>query len=186
VKIGAKDGTIVAWESESWGTGGPGGGGSPPLPYVFNIPNQHKQHTSVATNIGPARAWRAPNHPQGCLIAMSALEDCSAAKHEPARFFLKNIDLTGPRAQVYRDELKIGADLIGWDKNWHPRGDKTAGPIKRGLGLSIHTWAERDMPAIATSPSTDGSVELKMGTRIFGVAHARYSLSWLPIPSACR
>jgi xanthine dehydrogenase YagR molybdenum-binding subunit len=66
VKIGAKkDGTIVAWESESWGTGGPGGGGSPPLPYVFNIPNQHKQHISVATNIGPARHWRAPDHPAG-------------------------------------------------------------------------------------------------------------------------
>ena len=31
VKVGAKkDGTLLAWESESWGTGGPGGGGPRP------------------------------------------------------------------------------------------------------------------------------------------------------------
>src|SRR5205807_3570047 len=39
VKVAAKrDGTLVAWQSESWGTGGPGGGGMPPIPYVFSIP----------------------------------------------------------------------------------------------------------------------------------------------------
>lgn len=172
VKIGAKkDGTIVAWESESWGTGGPGGGGSPPLPYVFNIPHQHKQHTAIANNIGPARAWRAPNHPQGCLITMAALEDMAAQLNmSPFDFFLKNIELTGPRAQVYRDELKIAGDLIGWDKQWHPRGDKTAGPIKRGLGLSIHTWGGAGHASecdITIQP--DGSVELKMGTQDLGV-----------------
>jgi xanthine dehydrogenase YagR molybdenum-binding subunit len=172
VKIGAKkDGTIVAWESESWGTGGPGGGGSPPLPYVFNIPNQHKQHTAIANNIGPSRAWRAPNHPQGCLITMSALEDLAAKLNmSPLDFFLKNIDLTGPRAQIYRDELKIAADLIGWDKNWHPRGDQTPGPIKRGLGLSIHTWGGAGHNSdcdITIQP--DGSVEIKMGTQDLGV-----------------
>jgi len=62
VKVGAKkDGTIVAWQSESWGTGGPGGGGMPPIPYVLSIPNQRKEHTAIRNNIGPARAWRAAN-----------------------------------------------------------------------------------------------------------------------------
>src|SRR6266851_9389265 len=98
VKVGAKrDGTLLAWQSESWGTGGPGGGGAPPLPYVINIPNQRKQHTAIATNIGPARAWRAPNHPQGCLITMSALED-TAAKigMDPVDLLLKNIRMAAP------------------------------------------------------------------------------------------
>lgn len=172
VKLGAqKDGKILAWQSESWGTGGPGGGGSPPMPYVFNIPNQRKQHTAIANHIGPARAWRAPNHPQGCLITMAALEDMAAKLNmNPLEFFLKNIELVGPRAQVYRDELKICADLIGWEKNWHPRGDKTAGPIKRGLGLSIHTWGGAGHASdcdITIQP--DGSVELKMGTQDLGV-----------------
>jgi len=172
VKIGAKkDGKILAWQSESWGTGGPGGGGSPPMPYVFNIPNQRKQHTAIANHIGPARAWRAPNHPQGCLITMSAMEDMAAQLNmNPLDFFLKNIELVGPRAQVYRDELKICADLIGWEKNWHPRGDKAPGPIKSGLGLSIHTWGGAGHASdcdITIQP--DGSVELKMGTQDLGV-----------------
>src|SRR6185312_12533188 len=142
VKIGAKkDGQITAWQSDSWGTGGPGGGGSPPMPYVFNIPNQRKQHTAIVNHIGPARAWRAPNHPQGCLITMTALDDMAAKLNmNPLDFFLKNIELVGTRAQVYRDELKICADLIDWGKNWRQRGDQASGPIKRGLGLSIHTW----------------------------------------------
>ena len=172
VKIGAKkDGRIVGWQSESWGTGGPGGGGAPPLPYVFNIPNQRKQHTAIVNHIGPARAWRAPNHPQGCLITMTALDDMAAQLNmSPLDFFLKNIELVGPRAQVYRDELKICSDLIGWEKNWHPRGDKSSGPIKRGLGVSIHTWGgaghASDCDIIIQS---DGSVELRMGTQDLGV-----------------
>ena len=121
VKVAAKkDGTLLAWESESWGTGGPGGGGSPPMPYVVNIPNQRKQHVAVSTNIGPARAWRAPAHPQGCLITMSALEDLAAKLNmDPLDFLLKNIQLAAPaqdtfhRADTYRDELLIAADLIG-------------------------------------------------------------------------
>jgi len=171
VKIGAKkDGTIVAWQSDSWGSGGPGGGGSPPIPYIFNIPNQRKQHTAIANNIGSARAWRAPNHPQACLITMSALEDAAAQLNmNPLDLFLKNIELTGPRAQIYRDELKIAAELIEWEKNWHSRGDKTAGPVKRGLGLSIHTWGGGGHPSdcdITIQP--DGSVEVKMGTQDLG------------------
>jgi xanthine dehydrogenase YagR molybdenum-binding subunit len=171
VKIGAKkDGTITAWQSESWATGGMSGGGSPPLPYIFNIPNQARQHTAVQTNIGGARAWRAPNHPQAAAITMTALEDMAAALDmDPLDFFLKNIQLTGPRAETYREEFKIGADLIGWKKNWHPRGDKTAGPVKRGLGLSLHTWGGGGHPSdcdITIQP--DGSVELKMGTQDLG------------------
>src|SRR5260221_14146438 len=130
VKVGAKkDGTLTAWQSVTWGTGGPGGGGAPPMPYVVNIPNQRKQHTTVATNIGPARAWRAPNHPQGCLITMSAIEDLAAKiGMDPLQLMLKNIALTAQSeatyhpADTYRDELMIDADLIGWTQDSDPRG----------------------------------------------------------------
>ncbi|HXI89380.1 MAG TPA: molybdopterin cofactor-binding domain-containing protein, partial [Blastocatellia bacterium] len=171
VKIGLKkDGTITAWESQSWATGGQGSGGSPPLPYIFNIPNQRKQHTALSNNIGSARAWRAPAHPQACAITMTALEDAAAAiGMDPYDFFMKNIELTGQRANIYADELKIGADLIEWKKNWHARGDKASGPIKRGLGLSIHTWGGGGHPSdcdLTIQP--DGSIELKMGTQDLG------------------
>jgi xanthine dehydrogenase YagR molybdenum-binding subunit len=176
VKVGAKkDGTLTAWQSESWGTGGPGGGGAPPMPYVVNIPNQRKQHTAIATNIGPARAWRAPNHPQGCLITMSAIEDCAAKLGmDPLQLMLKNIALTAPsedtyhRADTYRDELMIAADLIGWKQNWHPRG-QDSGVTKRGLGLAIHTWGGRGHESnCALSIHSDGSVNIKIGSQDLG------------------
>src|SRR5882724_5502176 len=177
VKVGAKkDGTLTAWQSDSWGTGGPGGGGAPPMPYVVNIPNQRKQHTAVATNIGPARAWRAPNHPQGCLITMSAIEDCAAKiGMDPLELMLKNIALTAPsedtyhRADTYREELMIAADLIGWKQNWHPRR-QGSGTTKRGLGLAIHTWGGRGHESnCSLTIYPTGSVEIQMGTQDLGV-----------------
>jgi xanthine dehydrogenase YagR molybdenum-binding subunit len=177
VKVGAKkDGTLLAWQSDSWGTGGPGGGGAPPMPYVVNIPNQRKQHVAVATNIGPARAWRAPNHPQGCLVTMSALEDLAAKLNmDPVELLLKNLQLTAPptdtynRVGTYRDELMIASDLIGWKKNWHPRGQAGSGPVKRGLGVAIHTWGGGGhASACSVNIRPDGSVELKMGTQDLG------------------
>ena len=171
VKVGAKrDGTLLAWQSESWGTGGPGGGGAPPLPYVINIPNQRKQHTAIATNIGPARAWRAPNHPQGCLITMSALED-TAAKigMDPVDLLLKNIQLTGRLADTYSAELKKGAELMEWKKKWHPRGEKSPGPIKRGLGDSLHTWGGGGHDSrCQVTIHPDGSVEVSLGSQDLG------------------
>jgi xanthine dehydrogenase YagR molybdenum-binding subunit len=165
-----KDGTITGWESNSWGTGGPGGGGAPPLPYVFDIPHQRKSHIAVATNIGPARAWRAPNHPQAAALSMCALEDAAAKiGMDPYDFFLKNIDYTGPRAKVYTAEFAKADELMGWKKNWHPRGDKANGPVKRGLGLSIHTWGGRGHASdcdLTVHP--DGAVEMKMGTQDLG------------------
>ena len=59
-----RDGNVVAWISDSWGTGGLPGTGTTPLPYVFEPANRRHVHTSVPTNFAGSRAWRAPNHPQ--------------------------------------------------------------------------------------------------------------------------
>jgi xanthine dehydrogenase YagR molybdenum-binding subunit len=173
VRVAAKkDGTLTAWDSFGWGTGGPGGGGSPPIPYLIRdrVPNYRTQWTAVVNNIGPARAWRAPNHPQACLITMAALDDLShKLGMNPLDFFKKNIELTGPRANIYMDEFSIAEELMGWSKRWHPRGDKTPAPIKRGLGLSMHTWGGRGHQSecdLTIQP--DGSVTIKMGTQDLG------------------
>ena len=170
VKVGAKkDGTLLAWESESWGTGGPGGGGPPPMPYVVEVPNQRKQHVAVLTNIGPARAWRAPNHPQGCLITMCALEDVAAKLNmDPVELLLKNLSLT-QRPDVYREELGIASGLMDWKKNWHPRGQGGSGVVKRGLGVAIHTWGGRGHNSnCALTIHPDGSIDIKMGSQDLG------------------
>ena len=70
----------------------------PPIPYVFGIPNQHKEHTAIRNNIGPARAWRAPNHPQAAVISMGALDDLAAKLNmDPLDLWLKNLEIAGPR-----------------------------------------------------------------------------------------
>jgi xanthine dehydrogenase YagR molybdenum-binding subunit len=171
IKVAAKkDGTIVAWDSHSWGTGGPAGTTMPPLPYVLNIPNKVTRHTSISTHTGPARAWRAPNHPQAALLTMCALDDLATKLNmDPVEFFSKNADLAGDRAEVYRQELRKAAELSDWQKNWHPRGDKTGGTIKRGLGVSLHTWGGRGHNSncnVTIHP--DGSVQVALGSQDLG------------------
>jgi xanthine dehydrogenase YagR molybdenum-binding subunit len=172
VKIGArKDGTVTAWHSETWGTGGVGGGGRPPLPYVLEVPNRRSLHTPISCNVGPARAWRAPNHPQAAVITWGPFEDLAATlERDPYDLIMQNIALTGVRSGFYKEELEIAARLIDWKKSWHPRGDKTAGPVKRGLGLSLHTWGGRGHNSAGDlTLQPDGSVEIKMGTQDLGV-----------------
>ena len=166
-----KDGTITAWESESWATGGMTGGGSPPLPYILNIPHQSKQHTEVQSNIGGARAWRAPLHPQAALVTMSALEDLAARLEiDPIELIRKNSNLLGPRAHVYLEELDKAQELSEWKTLWHPRGDKAKGPVKRGLGVSFHTWGGRGHASMCDCTiQPDGSVSLKLGSQDLGV-----------------
>ncbi|MBO0797743.1 MAG: xanthine dehydrogenase family protein molybdopterin-binding subunit [Blastocatellia bacterium] len=174
VKVGAKkDGTLVYWEADAWGSGGIGNPGSPPLPYIFAVPNQKNKYTTIATNVGPQRAWRAPNHPQAALITMGALDDLAAkVGMDPLDFFLKNIELTGTRANVYKEELLKAAEMIDWKKNWRPRGEGAPGStrfVKRGLGLSIHTWT--GAPHASDCDVTihpDGSVEVKLGSQDLG------------------
>lgn len=171
VKVAAKkDGTVTAWHSDSWGTGGPGGGGMPPIPYVFSIPNQRQAHTAIRNNIGPARAWRAPNHPQAAVLTMCALDDLAAKLNmDPVEFFGKNLNLTKARENTYREELGIAADLMGWKQRWHPRPQTGPEGIVRGVGLSMHTWGGRGHASdcdLTIHP--DGSVELKMGSQDLG------------------
>ena len=80
IKVGGKkDGTITAWQSDAWGTGGFAGSTSPPLPYVMDrIPNTRLTYTGVSVNAGPNQAWRAPNNQQACYLTCSALEDFAA------------------------------------------------------------------------------------------------------------
>lgn len=163
------DGNVVAWDSKSWGSGGPAGANSPPLPYVFAFDNQTHRHTSVPTNTGPARAWRAPRHPQACLVTMRALEDLAhAAGMDPLDFFLKNIEKTGERASTYTDELEKGAELMGWRDRWRPRGSAT-GTVRSGLGLALHTWGGRGHRSnCEVLAYRDGLVEARIGSQDLG------------------
>ena len=172
MRVGVKDdGEIVAWESAAWGSGGNTGGmGAPGLPYVFgNIPHKKTQTTPIFTNSGNARAWRAPNHPQMCLLTMAALSDAAAELGmDELEFFRKNLGLTA-RADVYREELAIAAERIGWAKKWIPRGEQK-GVVRRGLGLAMHTWGGGPHTSnVQCTLHPDGAVEIRCGTQDLGV-----------------
>jgi xanthine dehydrogenase YagR molybdenum-binding subunit len=172
IKVGGKkDGTITAWDSESWATGGFTGGGSPPIPYIFTqIPNKRLNHTAISVNAGGARAWRAPNHQQASFLTFAAIDDFAAKiKMDPAEVIIKNLGYTA-RAPLYERQIRKGQELIEWSKNWHQRGDSGSGHIKRGLGLAMATWGGAGHPSecrIKINP--DGSVELEQGTQDLGV-----------------
>ena len=173
VKLAAKkDGTITAWDSSTWMTGGFGGGGlnADLLPYVYrNVPNRRINHTAVITNCGASRAWRAPNHPQVSYITCVAMDDLAAKmKMDPLDLFLKNTAATA-RPEVYESQLKKAAEMIEWKKRWHQRGDSGPGPVKRGLGLGVGTWGGAGHASqCRTNIHPDGSVEVELGSQDLG------------------
>jgi xanthine dehydrogenase YagR molybdenum-binding subunit len=169
IKVGAKkDGTLTVFDSESWSTSGVGRGGNPALPYVVVPPNQRIRHTNVTTNTGPARAWRAPRHPQCAVLTHCALTDLAhKLDMDPVAFFKKNADLT-QSPDVYRAELDKAAELIDWKAKYHKPGEGS-GHVRRGMGLSIHTWGGRPHDSdcrVMIEP--DGSVKAELASQDIG------------------
>jgi xanthine dehydrogenase YagR molybdenum-binding subunit len=176
VKVGAdKDGVVKVWDSHQWSTGGFGGGGvlSPAVvPYVFVPPNFRKKVTAVSTNTSPQRAWRAPNHPQGCAITHTAYDDIARKLGiDSYDVFDRNLGtVSNNKAAIYREQMKIAADLIDWKRKWHAHGKGPAkGSVVEGLGMAIHTWggaAHNSSCNLKVHP--DGGVEIFLGSQDIG------------------
>lgn len=173
VKVGVReDGTVSGWESESWGSGGLGGAGSPPIPYVFSFPDRRHRHDSISTNVAGSRAWRAPNHPQACFVTLAAMEDAAAALGmDPLDLLLANLQHT-PFAETYRAELEQTAEMIGWRERWRPRGEggpESSGPVRRGLGVALHAWGGRGHRSnCEVHIHPDGGLEARLASQDIG------------------
>jgi xanthine dehydrogenase YagR molybdenum-binding subunit len=175
VKAGVdKEGKLLAFDAEVYGTGGNSSGAGNRLPYVYAPAERRVKQTDVAVNAGNQRALRAPVHPQSCLIMEQVMDDLAAKiGMDPVEFRLRNLP-TGknPLANIkaiYEKEIEVGAEAIGWKKKYHPPGDKTPGALKRGLGLGLNTWGGAAGQAQATCTiQPDGSVEVTSGTQDLG------------------
>src|SRR5258708_22882938 len=111
------------------------------MPYCFAIPARRKELTAIRANIGPARAWRAPNHPQAAVITMCALDDLAAKLNlDPLEFFRKNIELAKPRQSIYLEEFVIASDLMNWKHKWRPSSQTISAHVPRGGGMSLRAW----------------------------------------------
>jgi xanthine dehydrogenase YagR molybdenum-binding subunit len=171
VKAGvAADGTLTAFDAETWGTGGAGAGSDFPLPYIYTFPNRRRRHTDVYINAGQQRAMRAPGHPQGCFVTEVLMDELAdRVRMDPVAFRLKNLPPLAPNAQ-WRRYFPMGAERIGWNRR-HVTGDPAPGPIKRGLGCSANRWGGAGTGARAHCEiNSDGSVVMRSGTQDIGTA----------------
>jgi len=175
VKLGADaDGVVQVWDSHHWGTSGYRGGGVSHgvIPYVIEPPNYRRRATGIKTNTVRSRAWRAPNHPQACAISQTAFDDLARVMGANSYdIFWKNVaNASNDKTDVYRAEMEIGAELIGWKHNWHPHGKgPKQGSIVEGLGMALHTWggvANTSNATLRIYP--DGGVETFCGTQDLG------------------
>lgn len=171
VKAGVNaEGRFVAWDSETWGTGGAGQGAGFSVPYpVYVFPARRQSHRDVYTNAGPQRAFRAPGHPQACFITETVIDELAdRLRIDPLELRLRNVQPEAPNAQ-WKKYFAMGAEKIGWSRR-HPTGDAAAGPIKRGLGCAANIWAgggNRQTRAMCEI-HPDGSVINKIATQDIG------------------
>lgn len=173
IKAGAsKDGTLLAIDAETYGTGGHSQGANFPFPYIYVPQARRRRHTNVHVNAGSARALRAPGHPQAALIMEQVMDDLAdKLGMDPVEFRIKNLPDSGVFRQlkaIYERELKLGAERIGWSRR-HKRGDPAPGPLKRGLGVGLGNWGGRAGQAQAVCTiHPDGRVEIKCGSQDLG------------------
>ncbi|MAT14936.1 MAG: hypothetical protein CMJ46_06670, partial [Planctomyces sp.] len=156
-------GRLTAFEADLWGSSGNEGETIPPdaLPYGFKVAARSIKATGIKVNGGTARPFRGSHHPHACLITQAAFDDLAAImKMDPLNFFQKNIDGTW-YPELYTEQLRIAAELIGWKENWKPREDnKGQGTLRRGLGLALHQWSGRPVAAeLGLRIKPDGTVE---------------------------
>ncbi|MCR9296685.1 MAG: xanthine dehydrogenase family protein molybdopterin-binding subunit [bacterium] len=176
VRLGADaNGVVQVWDSKHWGTSGFRAGtvSAGVVPYVFTPKNRRVTATAIVTNNEPARAWRAPNHPQACLLTQAAYDDLAAKMQaDSLDIFLRNLEhIDSPeKAALYAEELRIAADLIEWRKHWHPHGKgRKRGSVVEGLGIGIHKWggaANNSNCLLKIHPN--GGVESYCGTQDLG------------------
>jgi xanthine dehydrogenase YagR molybdenum-binding subunit len=163
-------GKFVAFDAETWGTGGAGQGAGFPLPYpVYEWSARRRRHRDVYINGGPQRAMRAPGHPQGSFITEVLIDELAdKAGIDPLEMRLKNLPPEEPN-RMWGRYFQMGAEKIGWSRR-HKTGDPARGPIKRGLGCAANRWggggSQQTRGHAEIHP--DGSALIRIGTQDIG------------------
>ncbi len=174
------DGTLTALETDSYGTVGAQRYSSWmnwPFLTMYQCPNLRYTHRSIYTNLGQARPFRAPGHPQG-TFALDQVIDMLAEKvgMDPLEFRKHNhadIDQVSGRPYTSKKLLECyerGAAAIGWNT----RRSKTPGadpePVKRGIGMASQIWWGGGGPpaGVTVVLNRDGSLDVTCGSQDMG------------------
>lgn len=167
IRIGAKkDGTLTAIHLINYGTAGvgTGAGAGGPASNMYSCPNTIVEEADVFINAGPAAAFRAPGHPQGCFALEQAIDELAEKLEMDPLELRDKIDESASR----RVERRIGAEKFGWSRRKKPGSGP--GPVKRGVGVAQAVWYRfTDMDSACEVRITkDGSVELMSGVQDIG------------------
>ena len=169
IKAGVSaDGTLTAWDGQTWGTGGPAPAriSRCPTSTISRIDAEATEtFLPIQDSSGP---MRAPGHPQGSYLTEVLMDELAdLVKIDPLEFRIKNCPPLAANA-MWRSYLAEGGQLFGWDKR-HPTVDQTPGPIKTGFGCAVNQWGGGGRASAARCEITpDGAVALKAGTQDIG------------------
>lgn len=160
---GMRDGTLAAVELVNHGSAGAGfgAGASGPFLSIYDCANIQVADYDVLMNTGPACAFRAPGHPQGAFALEVAIDMlCQRLGQDPVEFRHKN---SCGRTPWRAEELRIGAERIGWTTRRDPLPGMSDGPIKHvkhGIGVANSVWYSVYNPGaqVEVQINADGSV----------------------------
>ena len=167
LRIGARrDGTLTAITLESYGAAGVGvgAGAGNVAQNLYDCPNFSSSHSDVFINAGPSTAMRAPGNTQGAYAMEQAVDELAEKLGIDPLVLRDRID----PSPVRREERRIGAERIGWNRRHLPGAD--AGPVKHGIGVAQSFWPSNvhTNAACEVRLMRDGSVELLSGVQDIG------------------
>jgi len=166
IKAGAKrDGTLTAFRMEGYGTGGVGGGGSSPLPYIYQVPNVKRTQADVNINAGPSCAMRGPGHPPAAFAMESLMDELAEQLGIDPLDFRRANDGNETRNQ----QFEVGAERIGWERRNKVPGSGE-GVKKRGFGVGCSIWGGGGGPGtkVRVEIHPDGSVKVMTASQDLG------------------
>jgi len=167
LRIGAKrDGTLTAISLESYGTAGVtvGAGVGNNAEALYACPNFQGAQHDVFINAGPGCAMRAPGNTPGGFGLEQTIDELAEKLAIDPLVLRDRID----PSPVRREERRIGAERIGWQRRHAPGAD--SGSVKRGLGVAQSLWGAN----VQTNASCevrimrDGSVEVLSSVQDIG------------------
>jgi CO/xanthine dehydrogenase Mo-binding subunit len=187
VKAGVtRDGTLTALEFTVLGTGGAyTAGGTSLVDWLardlYTCPNVRTSGTDVFINAGPARAFRAPGHPQGAWALEQIMDALAEAiGMDPVQLRLRNIPSFSQAREgnpeytstAFRECLEQGAAAFGWEQaRRDARAQNVQGHIRRGVGVAGGLWfagGGRPPATVIVKLFPDGSANLNMGASDLG------------------
>ncbi len=167
LRIGAmRDGSLTAISLVSYGTAGVavGAGIGNVAQAMYACPNYQAAQHDVFINAGPGCAMRGPGNTPGAWAVEQIIDEIAERLSIDPLGLRDRIDLS----LVRREERRIGAERIGWQRRHAPGADP--GPIKRGLGIAQSLWGANVQTNCACEVRImrDGSVEVLSGVQDIG------------------